>query len=146
MQFRKVIALQLHNLWNTTYILWAAVFTVLKHIRTNCERHLLASSCLSVFLSVRPSVRMYQRGPLDGFSWNLIVRFSKKICRKTPNFVKIEQKYRALCTNPVSPRRTYWTAWPLKIGPMHCSETSVKDYSSWYSKREQISSTSRRKP
>jgi hypothetical protein len=42
-------------------------------------------------MSVRLPV-MYQFGPLlDGFPWNSILEISMKICRKTPNFLKIGQ-------------------------------------------------------
>jgi hypothetical protein len=56
------------------------------------ENRPLASSCMSV----RPHVST--RLPLDGFSWNLILGTSTKICRETPNLVKIWRKYRALYT------------------------------------------------
>ena len=56
----------------------------------NCERRLLASSCLSV----RPHGT--SRLPLDGFSWNLIYENISKICREKPSFINICQEYRVL--------------------------------------------------
>jgi hypothetical protein len=51
-------------------------------------------------MSVRPSVRMYQRGPAGRISMKShIGEFKKKICAGTANLVKMEQKYRSLCMN-----------------------------------------------
>ena len=71
----------------------------------NCERRILASSCLSVCLSVchtpclpvLPYVRMEQLGiPLDGFSWNLIFEYFSKIFQENSSFTKIWQEQRVL--------------------------------------------------
>ena len=48
-------------------------------VRKNCEKRLLASSCLSV----PPSVRM------DGFLWNLIFQYFSKMCGGSSTFIKI---------------------------------------------------------
>ena len=56
----------------------------------NRKKRRLASSCPSVCPHV--SARL----PQDGFPWNFMMGTSIKICRETPNFVKIEQKYWAL--------------------------------------------------
>ena len=56
----------------------------------NCEKQLLASSCLkSVCTSVSPNGTT--RLPLDGFSWNLIFEYFSKICRENSCFIKIWQ-------------------------------------------------------
>ena len=56
----------------------------------NCEKRLLASSCLCVRLSV------CQRGstplPLDGFSWNFIFQYLSKTCPENSSFIKIWQE------------------------------------------------------
>ena len=48
----------------------------------NCEKRLLASSCLSV----RPHGKTPL--PLDGFSWNLIFEDFSKACRENSSFFK----------------------------------------------------------
>ena len=45
--------------------------------------------CLSVCLSVRPSVRQTSRLPLGGFSCNLIFENFSKVCRENSSFIKI---------------------------------------------------------
>ena len=59
----------------------------------NCEKRLLASSCLSV----RPSIRPHgTRLPMGGFSWNLIFAYFSKICREISSWIKIWQEQRVL--------------------------------------------------
>ena len=55
----------------------------------NCEKGLLASSCLSVCLSVRPHETRF---PLDWFSWNFIFEYFSKIRRGNSSFIKIWQE------------------------------------------------------
>jgi hypothetical protein len=51
-------------------------------------------------MTIRPSVRMYQRGfHFDGFPLNLILGSGMKICPDTPSLVKIGQKYQELHRN-----------------------------------------------
>ena len=52
----------------------------------NCEKQLLASSCLSV----RPHGTT--RLPLDGLSWNLMFCYFSEICRGNSSFVNIWQE------------------------------------------------------
>ena len=59
----------------------------------NCEKRLLASSCLSV----RPSIRPHgTRLPMGGFSWNLIFAYFSKICSENRNSVQMYKKKRVL--------------------------------------------------
>jgi hypothetical protein len=59
-------------------------------------------------MPVRPSVCMLSvRLLLDGFSWNLILKTSTKICRETHNLVKVGQQYRALHIRPKHVRNVY---------------------------------------
>lgn len=74
------------------------------------ENGVLASSCLSVSLSV-PA-----RLPLDGFSWKFILRNSTKICRGTPYLVKIGHS---------AWRRKYIYCW-LHYEVFCCPTTSSK--------------------
>jgi hypothetical protein len=55
------------------------------------KKGLLASSCLFVCPSVRPSVCPHgtTRLPLDEFLWNLIGEHLSKLCRESPSFIKI---------------------------------------------------------
>jgi hypothetical protein len=62
------------------------------------KKRLLASSC-------PPHVPAWL--PLDGFPWNLIMGTSMKICWKSPNLVKIRQKYEDL--------RTFYCCWLQKF-------------------------------
>ena len=59
----------------------------------NCEKRLLASSCLSVhpWLSLNGT-----QLPLDGLSRNLIFRYFSKICCENWSFIKVEHEYPAL--------------------------------------------------
>jgi hypothetical protein len=66
----------------------------LVHVYYSRERLLLASSYLSVHLSVRPHGTA--RFPLKGLSWNLIFKYFSKICRENSNFIKIGREYRVL--------------------------------------------------
>jgi hypothetical protein len=67
----------------------------------NCETRLLASSWLSVCLSVRPHGRTLF--PLDSFSWNLVFVYLSNICLGNSSFIKIWQRitgtlHKDLCT------------------------------------------------
>jgi hypothetical protein len=84
--------------WTGIYFLGACV---------NCEKRLLASSCiLSVRWSVCLSVCLFvclcmrthgtTRLPLCGFSWNFVSDGLSKSCRENSNFVRIWQEFRAL--------------------------------------------------
>jgi len=53
----------------------------------NCEKWLLALSCLSV----HPHGTTWL--PLDGFSWNLILEDFLKICWENSSFINIRQEY-----------------------------------------------------
>ena len=54
----------------------------------NCEKRLLALSCLSVRPSVHPSPRPHSTTllPPEGFSWNLMFECFSKMCRKKIEF------------------------------------------------------------
>jgi hypothetical protein len=62
----------------------------------------LSHSILGAFAYIDPHVcasvcpRTSAKLPLDGFSWNLMLRTFMKICQETINVVKIEQKHRSL--------------------------------------------------
>jgi len=68
----------------------------------NCEKRLLASSCLSVCLSFRPSfrpsVRMEQLGSTEPIfiKFNIWGFFFSKICSENPMFIKIWHERRDL--------------------------------------------------
>ena len=66
----------------------------------NCEKWLLASSCLSVRLC--PSVRPHglTRLPLDGFTGNLIFEYFSKISRENSSFIKVWQNNQNFTRHP----------------------------------------------
>ena len=57
----------------------------------NCEKRLLASSCLSILLSLRMGHLGFQLG---AFSWTCILGTSLKICREILSLSKIGQNIR----------------------------------------------------
>ena len=65
----------------------------------NCEKWLLHSSCLSVHLSICPSVRLHGTTwlSLNGFEWHLIFEHFSDICCENSVFIKIWLEARTLC-------------------------------------------------
>jgi len=49
-----------------------------------------------VVTSLRMAARSISAATRDGLSWNLILGTSMKVCRETPNSVKIGQNYWAV--------------------------------------------------
>ena len=72
----------------TLVLLWRCCF--FRRVQDNCEKRVLASSCLSVCLSVCPHGTT--RLPLDSFPWNLIFKYFSKICRENSSFIEIWQE------------------------------------------------------
>ena len=66
-------------------------FSIFKARSQNCEKRILASSCLSARKSAR--TRGTTRFPLDGFSWKLIFEYFSKIYGENSSFVKIWQNF-----------------------------------------------------
>ena len=73
---------------------WGRSSNCFRRVPISRENCLLASSCPSRSVCLSVSALL----PLGGFPWNLVLGggASVKICRITPNFVKIGRKYRAL--------------------------------------------------
>ena len=81
---------------NVCLFIYIFVYLFIEERSQNYETRLLASSCLSLYVSaVHPSVCPHgtTRLPLNGFLWNFIFEDFSKDCRENPSFIKIWQTY-----------------------------------------------------
>jgi hypothetical protein len=62
----------------------------------NCEKQILALSCLSVWLAVHPHGKT--QFPLHGFLLDLILEFFLKICKENASFISTCQEEPVLYT------------------------------------------------
>jgi hypothetical protein len=51
----------------------------------------------SVYQCLSVSLHVSDRLPLDGFPWNFVLKYFKKICWENTNLVEVRRKYLALC-------------------------------------------------
>jgi len=80
---------------NSVYLLYCASLLVFRRLRKIAKSGLISvrpSVCLYVWPSLRLSVLMETRFPLDGFLSNLIIEYFSKICRENSSFIKIWEK------------------------------------------------------
>jgi hypothetical protein len=95
----------------------------------NCEKLLLASSCLSIYSHGTTQL------PLERFLWNLIFEHFSKICWES-SFIKIWQKFRYFTWRPIYifdhiSLNFLWNEWCLD---QSCGEnqTHVLSCNLWY--------------
>jgi hypothetical protein len=69
--------------------LCANVLTAVRHFRISGDKMLLVLSCQLHHLSLR----LYQLGNLDAFSWNLILRSNTQICWEIKNLFTVTLKH-----------------------------------------------------